>query len=473
MDKPKSTSAAVKNQSDKPAPRKLKVDDIEYLALEGGGGKGFAYLGAIDILEKIKGTDGRSVMARVKGFAGASAGAITALLLSIGYDFKELTQFLGNTDFDSFYDAPTPRIRPQVGSSGVDVEEDSPAEQAFITGDMQAWVHAMSEGSSPGLLRKILATLLVPSTPPRAVTSFVTSLLTRQVQKLELLVNLPTAAKVILHKSNYYFAYLPNDMGLFSGQAARTLFESLLQAAAVKKAGGSRLSYRTLTFQQHWDIFKKRLLVTGTNLRTGQTQLFSKEDTPNFPVADAIRISMSLPWVFKPYIIRQRQESTDPPCGVYVDGGVWNNLPFRELDGNPPVEKPAASAAQASTKTPAKSTPRTLGLRLAIDPAPKIDSVIDLTLQMLSHGLVGSGESQVLDKYVDQCIVLDTRGLDLLTFSPPKDRDTNLRILNRSRRAVCRYFDLDINVIQPSIRDDADDEETLREKQKAETCDSG
>jgi len=127
MTTPKPSSAAAKPQPEQSEARKLTAEDIEYLALEGGGGKGFAYLGAIDILEKIKGKDGRSVMDRVKGFAGASAGAITAFLLSIGYDFKSLSAFLKDTDFDSFYDPPKPRIRPQVGTSGEEVTEDSPA----------------------------------------------------------------------------------------------------------------------------------------------------------------------------------------------------------------------------------------------------------------------------------------------------------------------------------------------------------
>lgn len=183
---------------------------------------------------------------------------------------------------------------------------------------------------------------------------------------------------------------------------------------------------------------------------------------------------MSLPLVFKPYVISQPSDSGGPPCGVYVDGGVWNNLPFRELDSSPPSDEQPASAAAVSTKKVAGLPPRTLGLRLEIVPASEVDSVFDVIVQlMVSRGLFGSGESQVLDKYVDQCIILDTRGLDLLSFSPPKDTDANLRILNRSRRAACRYFDLDIDVIRPSIRDDADDEKTFEQRRKAETCDSG
>lgn len=475
MTPPKPSSAAAKPEPEESEPRKLKAEEIEYLAFEGGGGKGFAYLGAIDILERIKGPDGRSVMERVKGFAGASAGAITAFLLSIGYDFKSLSAFLKNTDFDSFYDPPKPRVRPEVGTSGVEVTEDSAAEQAFIRGDIQAWIQAMAAGDEPGTARAVAATLVSSFAPPASVTSLLGLLLTQQRDKIlsslkSSGIKVPPVAEVLLKQINYYFAYLPNDMGLFSGQAARILFESLLRQAVAKKKGGLPTAYNNVTFQEHWDTFHKELLFTGTNLRSGKTQLFSRKQTPTFPVADAVRISMSLPWVFKPYVIKRRSEGKGPPCGVYVDGGVWNNLPFRELDSNPPSAKPPASAGQKSSKASGKPTPRTLGLRLEIDSAPKIESVFDLTAQMLSHGLVGSGESQVMDNYVNQCIVLDTRGLDLLSFSPPEDPDVNLRILNRSRRAVCRYFDLDIDVIQPSIRDDEDDLAREKAMAAAETC---
>ena len=471
MTAPKNASAGAK-PPEQTQSRKLKVEDIEYLAFEGGGGKGFAYLGALDILEKITGKDGRSVMARVKGFAGASAGAITAFLLSIGYDFKSLSAFLKDTNFDSFYDPPTPRIRPLVGTSGEPITNDSSAEQAFIQGDIEAWMRSMAAGESSGSGRAIFASLLSKSIVPPGLSPLAGILLS-QLRKLEFSgIKLPTVAKVVIRQANYYFAYLPNDMGLFSGQAARILFETKLQEAVAKRKGGLPSSYRNINFKEHWDIFHKELLFTGTNLRSGRTQLFSRKATPRFPVADAVRISMGLPWVFKPYVIRRRSDKWDPPCGVYVDGGVWNNLPFRELDNNPPSDKSPASAAQNSSKTPGSLTPRTLGLRLEIDPAPKIDSVFDITIQMLSHGLFGSGESQVLDKYVDQCILLDTRGLDLLSFSPPQDPDVKRRILDRSRRAVCRYFDWDIDIIQPSIRDDADDMKTALAKSQAEICDS-
>jgi len=79
------TSAAVLKQS---GPRHLLADDISYIALEGGGGKGFAYLGALQILEKL------NVFDHAIGYAGASAGAITSLMLSLGYRSDEMAMFM-------------------------------------------------------------------------------------------------------------------------------------------------------------------------------------------------------------------------------------------------------------------------------------------------------------------------------------------------------------------------------------------
>jgi hypothetical protein len=98
-----------------------------------------------------------------------------------------------------------------------------------------------------------------------------------------------------------------------------------------------------------------------------------------------------------------------------------------------------------------------------------VRSLWELTAQMLAHGVLGSGESQVLDKYTAQCILLDTRGLDLLTFSPPRPAVRD-RISNRSRRAVCRYFAWKVEDVQPSIVDEADDAATEQTRRAATAC---
>lgn len=85
------------------------------LVFEGGGVKGIAYVGALEILEQ------RGVLSRVKRLGGTSAGAITALLLALNYTIAEIREILWDMDFRSFMDSSrcfvsnTDRIFRQYG----------------------------------------------------------------------------------------------------------------------------------------------------------------------------------------------------------------------------------------------------------------------------------------------------------------------------------------------------------------------
>jgi len=71
---------------------------IKNLVFEGGGVKGAAFLGAIEELEK------RNVLAGIKRVAGTSAGAITAVLLAVGYSVKEISGIVKKMNFANFAD---------------------------------------------------------------------------------------------------------------------------------------------------------------------------------------------------------------------------------------------------------------------------------------------------------------------------------------------------------------------------------
>ncbi|MDQ7860327.1 patatin-like phospholipase family protein [Peribacillus frigoritolerans] len=56
------------------------------LIFEGGGVKGLAFVGALEILEE------NHILENIKRFGGTSAGAITALLLGLGYNAKQIRE---------------------------------------------------------------------------------------------------------------------------------------------------------------------------------------------------------------------------------------------------------------------------------------------------------------------------------------------------------------------------------------------
>lgn len=65
----------------------------------------------------------------------------------------------------------------------------------------------------------------------------------------------------------------------------------------------------------------KNLRVFATNVNTGKLDEFSATTTPNYPVAYAVRASMTLPYYFQPFICPLTGQS-------YIDGGVITNYPL-------------------------------------------------------------------------------------------------------------------------------------------------
>jgi NTE family protein len=75
---------------------------IENLVFKGGGVLGIAYAGAIEALEK------EGILSGVKRTAGTSAGAVAAVMISLGYSSNEIVNVLGNTNFKKFQDDLNP-----------------------------------------------------------------------------------------------------------------------------------------------------------------------------------------------------------------------------------------------------------------------------------------------------------------------------------------------------------------------------
>ncbi len=68
------------------------------LVFEGGGVKGIAYIGAMQVLSQ------RGLLDHIDRVGGASAGAINALIYSLGYDIATQKEILNSTDFKEFMD---------------------------------------------------------------------------------------------------------------------------------------------------------------------------------------------------------------------------------------------------------------------------------------------------------------------------------------------------------------------------------
>lgn len=71
------------------------------LVLEGGGVKGVAYPGAVQVLQS------RGILPEIRNVAGTSAGSIAAALIALGYTPEELQALMLDLDFEQFEDGST------------------------------------------------------------------------------------------------------------------------------------------------------------------------------------------------------------------------------------------------------------------------------------------------------------------------------------------------------------------------------
>ena len=400
---------------------RVAASDVEYLCFEGGGGKGIIFLGAVKELEQ-RGilTYGRYRLdpaGKVKGIAGSSAGALTAVLLSCGYTSRFLEQMLlgdastNNTptfDFNRFFDLPTSGM-PRPTPTGCQ-----------DTGWSMAW-RALSAALTP-----VISTIAGGVAGVDAGSGAEAKIASRPVD---------------------YILNLIRHWGVFSGCAAHDLFDQLIarQAARVRGNPGDWQRYRNLSFANHAAIFGCKLVLTGSNFSTGKTGFFSAETTPNFPVAAAARISMSLPLIFKPMVVTAAMErqyragssaervmSEAEMRGVWVDGGYFNNLPqtaFRHLPNG---------------------FERTLGFSLLEfgGERRRITNFAEFVLAYANHGLFGGGESQIsastgIAPNVVPLVAGD-RGFQIGTtqfaFRTDAEKQAVRRLIVAAERATERYF---------------------------------
>lgn len=76
---------------------------------------------------------------------------------------------------------------------------------------------------------------------------------------------------------------------------------------------------KNITFKQLYDMSNKTLIITGTCLNDVSCQYFSYTSTPDMQILKALRITMSIPFIFRPYQYNNK---------LWVDGGVINNFPI-------------------------------------------------------------------------------------------------------------------------------------------------
>ncbi|NBU05304.1 MAG: hypothetical protein EBT39_03005 [Sphingobacteriia bacterium] len=85
----------------------------------------------------------------------------------------------------------------------------------------------------------------------------------------------------------------------------------------IKKMIRDKIGRKDITFLQIYKEFGKTIVIPVVCIQTKQVLYLSKDTFPHLKVWKAIRMSMSVPFLFKPYVYRGRS---------YVDGGIKHNF---------------------------------------------------------------------------------------------------------------------------------------------------
>lgn len=118
-------------------------------------------------------------------------------------------------------------------------------------------------------------------------------------------------------KTISYINFL-SKWGLDSGKNIISWIETLL----IKKAFSPKI-----TFIEFFNIFPVKFSILAGNLNKYHFEYFNHLNTPNMIITDAIRMSMSLPFIFT----MQQYKSN-----IIVDGGVISNYPIHLFTKNIP-----------------------------------------------------------------------------------------------------------------------------------------
>lgn len=326
------------------------------LVFEGGGVKGIAYAGAMEVLEA------KGILPNIRRVGGTSAGALNAVLFGLGYSNEETKEILKSLNFKNFLD--------------------------------DSWGLALD-----------------------------------------------------IHR-------LLSDFGWYKGDFFRNWISELIR----QKAGNGESTFKDIEEQREEKGFKEIYMI-GTNLSTHLAEVFSPENTPQMVLADAVRISMSIPLFFA----AKRSLRGD----VYVDGGVLDNYPikmfdrkkylevrdFRAHSREPKYYKKHNSALKKMGKeiSPYVYNKETLGFRLdsereigifrdhAEPLANKVDDFFSYGWNLIETIMEGQSTQHLHSDDWQRTIYIDTLGVKTTDFALADEKKEAL--VDSGRKRTQEYFD--------------------------------
>lgn len=350
------------------------------LVCKGGGPKGLAYVGAIEVLEA------EGALRELIRVAGTSAGAIQAALLAFCYDTKAMKKEL-QTDFSIFLDHPLTAKRLKdavVGDSAIST-----------LSNIYSGCKAIYNGIAHPM----------------------------------------ESAKAILEK-------LWKTTGICEGKEFLNWMDELIE----RQTGKKLYTFGMLREDIQKGANFRHLHVVTTNLSTNELCHISSEDPiwSDVIISDAIRASMSIPGIFKPYILNKNKDGKRVLCrelGTHVDGGIISNFSIGIYD----KRRYLSSNPSGEDRDKHVINPMTLGLSLFSTTPPKIvdkpiETVKDLLLGIFNIFYECENIMQRENREnEDRTISIDDLGVGLTEFNLSMER--KMALMESGRSATLKFIE--------------------------------
>lgn len=221
-----------------------------------------------------------------------------------------------------------------------------------------------------------------------------------------------------------------NDYGLHTGSG----FVSILKQYIKEFCGNPELTFADLAQLANKNPKKyKQLTVIASNITSVKSQIFNASNSPDVPVWQAVRASMSIPLLFEPAIINDN---------YYVDGGLAWNYPIDVYDSH--IKRSVCDGV-----TPQRN-PATLGFYLEsqnlitqpkkfTENNEKIDSLPTFASSLIEFMYQSANLKYIHPDDKARTVFIDDLGVSATDFSIPDNIVDDL--INNGRKATATYFE--------------------------------
>lgn len=213
-------------------------------------------------------------------------------------------------------------------------------------------------------------------------------------------------------------------------------FYQWLQEVIEQETGDPRATFADFKRMGFRDLY-----ITASNLSKHRSEMFSAEKTPKVAVADAVRMSMSIPLFFNALQFDGKKFGEGD---YYVDGGVYDNFPMHVFDDRKYVKYKGLFKLDINYET--------LGLYLYPKSMVDVDHGIfqkqkPLTLmsylELLTHNLYNAQQTASVDNSRlerDRSIQINDCGVSAINFNITEDTEEYKCLKKSGYNAVMKYF---------------------------------